>query len=385
MILSLLACLSEKPAPVGGSDTGASGDSADSGESGTETGESGIDTNDSGDSGDSGDTAEDPLEITVFGKDQGVPNANWYGLSVAPDGSIWGATDQGLIHFDGTTERTYKAVDGLLTDTPHSVLAHSDGTIWVGHLGTDARQGEHLSVNEEGSLTLIQAIDYTESTEITTVYRLREQPYGAGKGDVWMGTNEGVCVWDADLNVFAEHAHPTHPHSASMGVGFTSEADIWNADQYQLSRWRYSNDGNLSPAVIASGGDMLEYWTEWPVEVGVDTIGSSDLDAEGETVWVSSWTLGVAKVIVGADTGTSTTTLLPAPATATSIRVGSSHKVWVGTVTGLYLIDPTTDAASQIGAGWLPNQYVQQLATRNGVMWVATPFGLVRVVGTPTE
>ncbi len=379
-LMALAACVAEPAAPTsGGKDTGAGGDSADSGESGVETGETG----DSGDTGE--DTGEDALAITTFGTADGVPNATWYGLSVAIDGSVWGATDQGLIHFDGTTTRIYTAVDGLLSDKPHSVLAHSDGTIWVGHLGDDVRQGEHLRVESDGSLTLIAIIDFTESSEITSIYRMREQPFGVGAGDVWMGTNEGLCVWDADLDVLAEHAHPVHPHSATLGVGFTREGDTWNADQYQLSRWQFSNDGDLSPGLVANGGDLLEYWVEWPVEFE-EIVGSSDLDVDAYTVWVASSLYGVARVEAGVGTtGTSVTTLLPTPATATSIRVGRLGHVWVGSTDGLHLLDGETGAATPIGATWLPSMTIQQFAAGDRAMWIATPLGLVRVVGTPTE
>jgi hypothetical protein len=76
--------------------------------------------------------------VTSWDSASGLPLASWYGLSVAPDGTVWGATSSGLLHFDPVagTVRTYRSADGLYTDYPRSVLAASDGTIWVGNGGS---------------------------------------------------------------------------------------------------------------------------------------------------------------------------------------------------------------------------------------------------------
>lgn len=325
--------------------------------------------------------------VTVFD----VEGMDARGLSVAPDGSLWAATSGGLVHLDGSGDtsivRSYTTADGLYRDDPHAVLAHSDGTIWVGDVGDVDRQGSHLSLNTDGSLTLIEAIDFTESTEIAYVLRMREQPHGAGVGDVWMGTNEGLCLWDANLGVFAEHAHPTHPHDLAYGVAFTPDASVWNGDQYQLSRWEYSNDGNLSPSAMSVGGDLAEYWVPWPVEVE-EQIGLTDLDADEWALWLVSSLHGVARVDVGTEVGTSVTTLLgdPFPATAKAVRADGDGHVWIGTGEGLALWDIATATMSDLSS-WLPDTDVQQLTvdgrTSPPTVWAATPAGFVRFVGVP--
>lgn len=329
--------------------------------------------------------------VSVFGSDLGIADLNARGLSVAADGTLWAATSDGLMHLDASGEvavlRTYLAADGLYHDDPYAVLAHSDGTVWVGDVGDVDRQGSHLSVNTDGSLTLIEAIDFTESSEIAYVLRLREQPYGAGIGDVWMGTNEGLCLWDADLGVFAEHAHPTHPHGLAYGLAVTPDASTWNGDQYQLSRWEYSNDGNLSPSEMSLGGDLAEYWVPWPVEVE-EEIGLTDMDADEWTLWVVSSLYGVARVDVGTEVGTSVTTLLgePFPSTGQAVRADGEGHVWIGTGGGLFAWDITTETMSDLSA-WLPDTNVQQLAvdttTTPATVWAATPAGFVRFVGVP--
>lgn len=373
MIL-LGGCLAEAPAPIAASGEDSAADAAT--DTGVDTGDTAKDTDTATDTGGKDtavDTGDPPFSVEVFGPAEGVGATSWRGLSVGPDGAVWGATELGLLRFDGAAQ-FWTAAEGLLTDAPQSVLAHSDGTVWVGHLGSTERQGEQITASGE----ILQSLDYAETTEIAALYRLREQPHGVGAGDVWMGTDEGACLWDADLAVLQGHAHPKHPHLASTGIGFTAEGDIWNGDQYQLSRWRYSNDGDLSPTA-----DLFEYWVPWPVETDA-LIATTDLDAAGNEVWVASSLYGVAKVTVGEAAGTSLTELLPAPGTATAVRIAEEN-VWVGTSAGLWLLDRAGGSGEQVGASWLPAADIQQIAVAADVVWLATSAGLVRVVGVPTE
>ena len=222
--------------------------------------------------------------------------------------------------------------------------------------------------------TVTKAIDFTESDEIAAVVAFGEQPWGKGLGDVWMGTNEGLCVWDADLDVFAEHAHPTHPHGYTEGVTFTPEGDIWNGDAYQLSRWRYSNDGDLSP-----GADLFETIPVWPVELE-EAISITDLDADGTDVWVASGGFGVARVTAGDTAGTSVVELFSDPPFATAIRTDGEGGVWIGTPTGLW----RWDGAAMALVTSVPGS-VSALAMDPGrpALWAALNGALTRIEGVP--
>lgn len=336
--------------------------------------------------------------VEVYGAELGLDTLTWHGLSAGLDGTLWASSNAGLVHLDPTTApptaRTYTTADGLYTDSPYGVLAHSDGTLWVGDQGDSTRQGSHFMVEADGTLKLIEIIDYTESDEIQYALRLREQPYGVGAGDVWMGTNEGVCLWDADLGVFSEHAHPTHPHSLSYGVAFTADASVWNGDQYQVSRWEYSNDGNLSPSAMESGGDLAEYWVPWPVDVE-EMVYITDIDANGgdpytgeSTLWLASSMYGVARVDVGGDVGTSTTTLLgdPFPTSANAVRADPDGNVWIGGASGLQVWSTTTETMTDLTA-YLPGGTVTQVTidpdTLPPTAWVGTSAGIVRFAGVP--
>lgn len=376
-MLLLLACT----APKDDSSARESVPSPDSHDSGHESASESVPPADSpgdspGDSHDStGDTAP-PASLESWGTEVGLPDgATWYALSVDGDGNVWGATSLGLVRFEPELARvtTWTTAQGLLADSVTAVLAASDGTIWVGHIADSTQQGERVMV-EGDTLTVLQAIDYTESTEITSVVRLGEQPWGKGLGDVWMGTNEGLCLWDADVHVYAEHAHPTHPHGYSEGVTFTPEGDIWNGDQYQLSRWRYSNDGDLSPSA-----DLFETIPLWPVELK-EAISILDLDADGVDVWVASGGFGVARVTPGTEAATSVVELFAEPTSATAIRADGDGNVWIGTPAGLWRWDGTGMSP------WNISGYIHALAVdpgRGPALWIAVDGGLTRMVGIP--
>jgi ligand-binding sensor domain-containing protein len=361
-----------------------SGDSAPDPDSGDS-----ADPPDSGDSGDSADTGEEPASFAIetFDVSSFLGAAyGFYGLSVAPDHSLWAATPVGLLHFDPATSagRLYTTNDGLLDNSPRSVLAHSDGTIWVGHLGTTSQQGEHFSVAADGTLSLIEPIAFPAGAmEVAYVVRLMEQRYGIGVGDVWMGTNEGLCVWDEDIPAFDDHAHPTHPHGYTRGIAFSPDGDVWNGDEYQLSRWHYSNDGDLSPS-----GDIAEYWTPWPVEIGIDAIEIYDLDATDWTLWVGAYGYGLARVDVSTDVGMSSTTLYGEPTDIGAVRATSAgNGVYLGAASGLYVLDTATDAVTDL-RGTDPfaspvYQLARDAAASPEVMWAATPGELSRIRGVP--
>lgn len=326
--------------------------------------------------------------VTVFGAETGLPAAAWTGLSVGPDGRVWGSGSAGLVMLDpaAAAARTFLAVDGLLTDAPRAVLAHSDGTVWVGHPGDPTRQGEQIEPAADGSITVLRPMNVNRSAdmgEISTVYRLREQPHGVGVGDIWAGTDEGLCVGDADLDVFEDHAHPTHPHGDTLGVAFTPDGHVWNGDEYWLSRWNYSNDGDLSPSA-----DLAETVAVWPVEPAVDPVDIVDLDADGASLWVASSRFGVAVVTVSDTVGASTVELLAGdwPASASAIRADGAGNVWIGTATaGLYRWDGATLA--HVTGSWLPSEVIEQIAvdatTSPPTVWIATPAAWIRVVGDP--
>jgi hypothetical protein len=317
--------------------------------------------------------------IAVFGPDQGVPDGLvWHDLAVS-GGRLLGATSSGLLVFDGETATLSGLAEGLAADVVHAVLDDGQGQVWVGYEGLEDLEAQRL--NLDAGVVVEEDVHFDRTGEIHGVHRFAIEPAGQGAGNVWMATNEGMCVYDRELDVYAEHTHPVHPHLDSLGVAFTSDGTHWNGDQHQLSRWTYDFDGALS-----STSDLVAYDTLW--EVPAETvIGITDLDAAYLTVWVASSAYGVARVDVTDLTSFGTVTFPVDLPSALAIRVDADGLVWIGAPDGLYVFDPATDALSHPGEAWMPGPAVQQIAiddrTVPPIAWLATSSGLVRLVGVP--
>ena len=59
--------------------------------------------------------------------------------------------------------------------------------------------------------------------------------YDVGRDQYWIGTNEGISLFTAAGDLI-EHRHPVHPHGMTLGLAITPGGDVWDADQFQLSR-----------------------------------------------------------------------------------------------------------------------------------------------------
>jgi ligand-binding sensor domain-containing protein len=309
--------------------------------------------------------------LTHFGDDAGVPDGvAWRDLAVDADGRLIGATSVGLLVFDGVSSVWSGVSDGLAADDVAAVGVAEDGEAWLGFNQVVGVDGQRLRLDASGRPTGVVSFDITRSGEISEIHRFVEQRIGIGDGDMWMGSNEGLCVFDRDLAVYAEHLHPTHPHLDTLGVAVTLDAQVWNGDQYQLSRWMYDHDGTVS-----STGNLVEYGALW--DAGGEPIEIRDLAADGMDVWVASARFGVARV--DAFLGTTEPEFV-APDTlvsADAIEVDGDGDVWVGDAWGLLRID--ADRAVMRIPDVTGN--IEQLAMDHeaGVLWAAGSEGLWRL------
>jgi hypothetical protein len=320
---------------------------------------------------------------TLYGSETGLPSgATWHGIDVDGAGRVLGATSEGLVVLDGAAAVVWGLLDGLATDDIQAVLDDGYGQVWLGYHGLEAMDGQRITLDAAGFPTVVEGIDYAVSMEISEIHRFAVQPYGTGIGDMWMGANEGLCLYDRDLDVYAEHLHPTHPHLLTRGVTFTSDGNVWNADQYQLSRWRYDDDGTIS-----NSADLVAYSNLWglPVETPIDLM---DVDADGMNVYAASALYGVAAVDATDPVTLGVVSFVGAGilSSASAVRVDPEGIVWIGTPTGMYRHDPSTGSLEPWGADWLPGP-VHAIAIDDSTLpagiWAATDAGLVRFTGEP--
>ena len=289
------------------------------------------------------------------------------GVAVAPDGSLWAATDAGIAHWDLTTgaPTLYATGDGLPAADASRVVVGSDGTVWTGGSGWIARfdgswitfsapdsEGP-MAVGPDGAVWVafgardLARFDGSEWQTFEVPLPLDEGvtvPWTAlldvaADGTVWAGTHElrGVFSFDG-----ANWTHYTSidglPAALSGTVAAAPDGTVWigsvsindspgaGAARFDGSTWTVytTADGLLDDVPdVAVGADGTVWaihqngvarfdgdtWTAFP---GVEGLGMAAVDASG-TLWMPSRDGGV----IGFDGIDMTRLELPAQETAT--------------------------------------------------------------------
>lgn len=108
---------------------------------------------------------------TIYTKDDGLASNDVSSVIVAPDGTVWVGTGEGVSSFDGDTWTTHRNPKGVYI---HSIAAAPDGTLWFGSWSRIFRfDGETWT-------------KYTEGWERET-WSIAVAPDGA----LWVGTGGG--------------------------------------------------------------------------------------------------------------------------------------------------------------------------------------------------
>lgn len=208
---------------------------------------------------------------TEFGEDAGLPAEAYVNeVAIAADGTAWLATNKGLAQFDGSqvTELILNDQTGLPSDDLRTVLAASDGSVWVGADadlaqrkpdGTWTHFGVGNPFDHEGVVVLDIAEDETGAIWIATddsgVFRYQSetwQQFGdselpssnvnsisfAPDNSVWIGTSNGAARFDgANWQAFPASAE-TLISPYVNDVFITSTGDVYFATEGGVSRLR---------------------------------------------------------------------------------------------------------------------------------------------------
>ncbi len=156
--------------------------------------------------------------------------------------------------------------------------------------------------------------------------------YDPARNQFWIGTNEGVSLLSAAGDAI-EHRHPVHPHGMTLGVAITPGGDVWDGDQFQLSRL------NAGPAADfdATFDPILQPFA--PAEQDIDSVL---VDGAGD-VWAGSLVRGLARLDPKAFTVDVWTLAAGLPSLSVqSIALDPDGTLWVATDSGLGRLDPST-------------------------------------------
>lgn len=120
--------------------------------------------------------------LTNFTTDDGLASNVVLAISAAEDNGVVCGTQEGLMHYNGTTWLIYTSDDGLVDNTVFTVLFASDGIIWA---GTDFG----ISSYNGTDFTTYTTDDGLEDNRIKTIFE-------DSQGIMWFGNNDGVSSFD---------------------------------------------------------------------------------------------------------------------------------------------------------------------------------------------
>ncbi|MFZ5515763.1 MAG: two-component regulator propeller domain-containing protein [Candidatus Zhuqueibacterota bacterium] len=103
-------------------------------------------------------------------------------ISQQPDGTLWFATNVGLVRYDTRGMRLFTEKDGLPDHYIFSVRPDSAGQVWIA-----TRKGFSIYSESQG----IRNFDYSNGLSDDNVYFLQHD----GRGNSWIGTGKGIDVF----------------------------------------------------------------------------------------------------------------------------------------------------------------------------------------------
>ncbi|MHB8416831.1 MAG: ligand-binding sensor domain-containing protein [Myxococcales bacterium] len=251
----------------------------------------------------------------------------------SPDqgGNVWIATASGVLVLpaDGGAAVGYDGDAGLPDDDVRCVTGGVAGQALVG-FGTQLQYG----VPQIDLLTLSGA-SVSGAPKIFNltgeIVEANHIAYDAARRQYWIGTNEGVSMLSAAGDAI-EHRHPVHPHGATLGLAVTPAGDVWDGDQFQLSRL------NAGPGDFDATFDpVLQPW----VQSGQD-ISAVLVDGAGD-IWAGSLDRGLAELAPATFTVQLWTLAAGLPSLSVqALALDGDGTIWVATDSGLGRLDPSS-------------------------------------------
>jgi signal transduction histidine kinase/ligand-binding sensor domain-containing protein/CheY-like chemotaxis protein len=363
-------------------------------------------------------------QVTLWTKDQGLSTNETSALAIAPDGSIWAATNSGLNRIRDGKVTVYRREQGLPDDHCYAIAVSARGVL----VGTGA--GAAL-VTDGGIERIAQADGAADadaaSSMVTAVLE-------AGAGDWWLGTTKGLLrirnggarewftmadglpsddvtalsrgrdgtIWvglrSGGMARFAERSS-----TGAKGPRFDTFTGADGLPDDFVHIVYEDHEKNLWVGTNAGGVSRLHH-TPFRTISKRDGLPADVIRAVFESrdggMWVTTHAHGLARMRNGTVTRWTMREGLPSDSVA---LIGQSRDgaMWVGTRAGLARLGPASTAAGAAGstgsaaasrgaasmtlytvAEGLPHANVRGMfEDRDGVLWIGTVGGVCRIQG----
>lgn len=341
----------------------------------------------------SGAGGETPFTFRSWQREQGLPENYVRALANTRDGYIWVGTDEGVSRFDGVNFFSLGPQEGFQGGPVQVLFGDSRGALWIGSVGGG------LSRWQQGELRRFTVRDGLPSDSITALSEDDD-------GRIWVGTEAGVAVWQADhfiskggAEFFSGKPITTLfcDRNGTMWVGATG-IGIFSYQDGKFVQLRDPPLDNLlrdphcllvdqkgriwigagDASVLCRDGDQ---WRRFDIPRHLATHYISALtEAPDGTVWAGSVGEGLFEfkggklVVVNAGSGLSDNLI-------ETLLVDREGKLWVGTHGGLNRICPKKMFVLTHNEG-LDYGAVQGLAeVRPGMIWASQPDGVYQWAG----
>ncbi len=271
--------------------------------------------------------------------DDGLPSNNIHDIAQTPDGFIWIGTDNGLARFDGLTFEIFNRINTpeIRSNEIKRLFVQEDGSLLVGASGggvtrvvnnTFSRPYDHLSDSS------MYVLSFTEIEDV-----------------VWMGSD------GAGLFKFYEDT-----------VKVYKEPDLPRNHIFALSNFK---DDSLVAGVLSSGTWFIKdnhiFHEHPPYELDNGVI--NDFYFENDSLWIAS-SNSVYLYSDGYYHHHSLRHLNDVANFTISITKDSKHRIWVGTLEGVYYSDDNFKNI-EILAGFESSTVPKVMEDREHNIWIA--------------
>jgi ligand-binding sensor domain-containing protein len=300
--------------------------------------------------------------FTTWTTAQGLPSNDLRDIAIAADGTIWLATSEGVVAFDGTNFTVHNTTThpGLAANDVYAIAATSTGEVWA---GTDFG----VSVFDGSSYTT-----YTSANGLSddVVRNIKEAP----NGDIWIATINGASRFSASS--FTAFGSPSIPFGGTTYIAFAGNGDVLLG-------------GGLGGMIVYNGSTFSTVTTA--AGLLSNRIRSIAVNAAQERWVATSDGISVLDAANAHITDHESIFTLPPPDELnpiTDILVDAFGRVWAGvyvdylvTEGGVSMYDGTQWTQWETSDGLAGPNVTRIAMDEDGNLWVATSTGLTRMSG----